>query len=366
MAPSTWARFCGPSASAMSGSWTRWPRCVGPGVGAGGRAGRGGGDHRLGLHYLRGVRQDQAGRRLRLHQLLGYHPLVATRADTGEVLHIRMRKGSAHPAAASASSKPSAGSAGPGLPGRWCCGPTRASGRMTIDPLDATTWATPSPCADPRDQRRLGHRRRLLGRHRLPRRTSPRSPRASTGRRLIVRRSRIVGPKPPSGRIGATSASSPTGRDHHRTRRLPPPPRPVELAIKELKEEALATPVRQLLRQRRLARLCRPSPQPHPLVARLGELTPEDQLVVARTVRTRFFSVPGRLVSRSGTHTLRAPLHWPWAEVFDRALEPSPCSATSAALTPTPRPAHRRRPRRTALTNRRESQTSGLARLQGR
>ena len=25
----------------------------------------------------------------------GYHPLLATRADTGEVLHIRLRKGSA-------------------------------------------------------------------------------------------------------------------------------------------------------------------------------------------------------------------------------------------------------------------------------
>ncbi len=27
---------------------------------------------------------------------LGYHPLLATRADTGEVLHARMRKGSAN------------------------------------------------------------------------------------------------------------------------------------------------------------------------------------------------------------------------------------------------------------------------------
>ena len=35
---------------------------------------------------------------------------------------------------------------------------------------------------------------------------------------------------------------------------------------------------------------------------------------MARTVRTRFFSVPGRLVSRSGMPTLRAPLEWPWAE----------------------------------------------------
>jgi hypothetical protein len=31
-------------------------------------------------------------------RVLGYHPLLATRADTGEVLHLRMRKGSAHTA----------------------------------------------------------------------------------------------------------------------------------------------------------------------------------------------------------------------------------------------------------------------------
>ena len=29
-------------------------------------------------------------------KVLGYHPLLATRADTGEVLHARLRKGSAN------------------------------------------------------------------------------------------------------------------------------------------------------------------------------------------------------------------------------------------------------------------------------
>ena len=54
--------------------------------------------------------------------------------------------------------------------------------------------------------------------------------------------------------------------------------------------------------------------------AMLGEITREDQRTVARTVRTRYFSVPGRLVSRSGTPTLRTPVQWPWAETFTRAL----------------------------------------------
>ena len=53
----------------------------------------------------------------------------------------------------------------------------------------------------------------------------------------------------------------------------------------------------------------------------LGEITPKDHLVVARTVRTRYLSVPGRLVNISGTPTLRAPLEWPWAKKFERGLE---------------------------------------------
>jgi hypothetical protein len=54
--------------------------------------------------------------------------------------------------------------------------------------------------------------------------------------------------------------------------------------------------------------------------ALLGELTPDDQLVVARTIRTRYLSIPGRLITRSGRPTLRTPLEWPWATTFARAL----------------------------------------------
>jgi hypothetical protein len=45
-----------------------------------------------------------------------------------------------------------------------------------------------------------------------------------------------------------------------------------------------------------------------------------DQLVVARTVRTRLVAIPGRLVNRSGRTTLRLPTHWPWATTFTTAL----------------------------------------------
>ena len=55
--------------------------------------------------------------------------------------------------------------------------------------------------------------------------------------------------------------------------------------------------------------------------ARLGDVHPDDQLTVARTVRTRVLALPGRLVNRSGTIVLRLPERWPWATTFTRALD---------------------------------------------
>jgi hypothetical protein len=55
-----------------------------------------------------------------------------------------------------------------------------------------------------------------------------------------------------------------------------------------------------------------------------------DRLVVARTIRTRLLALPGRLVNRGGQPTLRLPSRWPWAHRFAtildalRALEPVP------------------------------------------
>ena len=65
--------------------------------------------------------------------------------------------------------------------------------------------------------------------------------------------------------------------------------------------------------------------------AKLGGLVEEDTLVVARTLRTRYFSVPARLVNRSGTPTLRGPTHWPWAAR-------SPEHSTTCAPSPSPPP----------------------------
>jgi hypothetical protein len=44
----------------------------------------------------RGLRLPQAGAAYGYTKLYGYHPILATRADTREALHIRLRKGSAN------------------------------------------------------------------------------------------------------------------------------------------------------------------------------------------------------------------------------------------------------------------------------
>jgi hypothetical protein len=53
-----------------------------------------------------------------------------------------------------------------------------------------------------------------------------------------------------------------------------------------------------------------------------------------RTIRTRLVSLPGRLVNRSGTPTLRAPDQRPWQEAFTGAL--SKLRALAIAVSPEP------------------------------
>ena len=51
-----------------------------------------------------------------------------------------------------------------------------------------------------------------------------------------------------------------------------------------------------------------------------GKVRVDNQLVVARTLRTRLLAIPGRLVNRAGRPTLRLPTNWPWANTFTTAL----------------------------------------------
>jgi hypothetical protein len=142
-------------------------------------------------------------------------------------------------------------------------------------------------------------------------------------KRLIVRRTRLVGPQqklwPDWRHFGFLTDLEGTAveldefhRDHAR----------VELAIRDLKEGAGMEHVPSGHFFANSAWLCC-AVLAHDLIrwcALFGGIVDKGELTVARTLRTRYLSVPARLVNRSGTPRLRAPDKWPWAEAFLRAL----------------------------------------------
>jgi hypothetical protein len=261
---------------------------------------------------------------------LGYHPLVATRAGTGELLHVRMRKGSANTQRGTkrfveelVARLRRAGATGELV--------MRFDSGFWSNATIATLW-TP--------------RRRLHDGVRMVKSVvtaveaideSAWTPIDYTADGIAeVAECDLQGPTShrapdPAGRTPGHAVAqwrhfafvTDLGRHRGRRRRLPPSPRHRRAGHQGPEGGCRhgARPFGQLQRQRGLARVRRPGPQPHPLDRHARRDHPEDHLVVARTVRTRFLSIPGRLVSPGGRPTLRAPLEWPWAEAFERALD---------------------------------------------
>ena len=261
---------------------------------------------------------------------LGYHPLVATRAGTGELLHVRMRKGSANTQRGTkrfveelVARLRRAGATGELTmrfdSGFWSNATITTLGRLdvgytmgvrmvksvvrAVSTIDEEAWT-------PIDYTCDGVAEVAECRY--------------NGRRLIVRRTRLVGRQAtlwPEWRHFAFVTDlegDPVDVDaFHRAHAT------VELAIKDLKEGAGMEHVPSGNFSANAAWLvC--AALAHNLIrwcAMLGEITPKDHLTVARTVRTKFLSIPARLVSPGGRPTLRAPLEWPWAKAFERALE---------------------------------------------
>ena len=264
-------------------------------------------------------------------KVLGYHPILAVRAGTGEVLHARMRKGSANTARGAkrfveelVARARRAGAAGEMVvrfdSGFWSNATIAALGRLgvrytmavrcgnaavakAIATIEETAWApiayTPDGIAQVSEC-------------------------DYGGRRLVVRRTRLADP--------AQQALFPAWRHHGFLTDLNGPAvevdrfhrehATVELAIRDIKEGSglvhcpsgnfnangawLACAV--------LAHnLCR-------WAAVAGQVHPEGQLTVVATLRAQLISMPGRLVNRAGTPTLRGPLNWPWQRCFNRAL----------------------------------------------
>jgi hypothetical protein len=236
-------------------------------------------------------------------------PVVATRADTGEVLHVRLRKGAANTQRGTVrfveelvARVRRAGASGE-LIMRFDSGFWSNATIATLERLDVG-FTMGVRMIKVRGQRHFGHRRVGLDPDRVHQRRRGRGGRVrvqgTPPHRAPHPADRTPGHLWPQWRHFAFLTDleghpvdvDAFHRDHAN----------VELAIRDLKEGAGLehVPSGQFFANAAWL-VC--AALAHDLIrwtAMLGEITPEDQRTVARTVRTRYFSVPGRLVSRSG------------------------------------------------------------------
>jgi len=266
-------------------------------------------------------------------RVLGYHPLVASRAGSGEILAARMRKGSANTQRGAGqfvieliARVRRAGAAG-GIIVRMDSGfwskktiailqDRKVRFTMTVRAADkgiakaiATiaedAWAPIAyPAGGVAQVAEVDY----------------------DGLRLVVRRTQVLGPD------GATPLFA-TWAHHaflsdlatdvvtldafHRNHAV------VELAIRDLKEGAGLAHVPSGSYAANGAWLGA-AVLAHNLIrwsALSGGIVKAGTGTVAATIRTRYLAIPARLVNRSGTPTLRGPARWPWATHFARALE---------------------------------------------
>jgi len=259
---------------------------------------------------------------------LGYHPLLAVRADTGEILHTRMRTGSANTARGAQRFV------------RETVGRVRRAGAAgpIILRADSGFWsaATIAACRD------HGVRFSITARQTRPVRAAIEAicetawtdidytdsgvaqvaETTLAGQRLVVRRTRITRQQEAlfpdwryhafvTDRTGDVIALDADHR-HHAV---------VELAIRDLKHGAglrhcpsgrinanaawavLATIAHNLIRW----------------TAALGLRQPG--LTVAKTVRRRYLGVPGRITRAARRLILHLPVGWPWRHRFTAALD---------------------------------------------
>jgi len=262
-------------------------------------------------------------------KVLGYHPILASRADTGEIIHARMRKGSANTARGvrrfideTVARLRRAGAAGEIVmrfdSGYWAKDTiavlTRHRVRYTMA-VRTNTKGISETIAAVADDSWVDIEYTADGVAQVAETTY-------WGRRLIVRRTRLVDARQaklwPDWRhfafltdLDGTAVEIDAFHRAHAS---------IELAIRDLKEGSGLDHCPSGNFSANSAWL-QAAVLAHNLIrwtATIGE--PLEALTVARTVRTRLLAVPGRIVNRSGTLTLRAPARWPWADLFNRRL----------------------------------------------
>jgi hypothetical protein len=266
----------------------------------------------------------------------GYHPLLATSAETCEVLHARLRKGSSQRGAKRFVEELVARLRRAGAPeaiclradaGFWSHGLIDTLTRLgvgwsitvTINPsiravIDAIAQDAWVPIAYPQaGEAAVADTVYVTGRGRQQR-----------SYRLVVRRTRLTDPLQqalwPDWRyhafVTSSTANAVTADRFHRDHTV------VELAIRDLKEGAGLEhcPSGRFFANAAWLACAVLAHNTVRWTTQLGGTRHGDELTVARTVRTRLLNLPGRLVNRSGRPTLRLPAHWPWATAFTAAL----------------------------------------------
>jgi len=258
---------------------------------------------------------------------LGYHPLLATRADTGEVLHARQRTGKANTARGAARFVEE-------LAGR--VRRAGASGELTIR-MDSGFWSTKTIGACRRHQLRYS----ITVRQTTPIRAAiaqideaawtpiayPDGGLAQVaethhhGDRLIVRRTRLQGTQAalfPNWRYHAfvtdrVGTAVELDQDHRRHAT-------VELCIRDLKAGAGLRHCPSGKFSANAAWLVAAT-LAHNLLRWIGVIgLGERGLVVAKTLRRTLLALPGRLTRSARRWVLHLPAGWPWAHSFQLAL----------------------------------------------
>ena len=262
-------------------------------------------------------------------KVLGYHPLLATRAGTGEVLHTRFRKGSAGTARGAerfvrevVGRVRRAGAAGPltlradsGFYSRHVVAACRSLGvrysvtarlnsavRRAVEAVDEKEWA-------PIDYTASGQA------------WVAETP-YGDGHRLVVRRTRLCGPQPAlfpvfryhafiTDREGDPVTLDADHRRHAET----------ELAIRDLKAGAgLSHCPSGRFGANSAWAVC--ATVAHNLLRWLAVLgCGAEGLVVAKTLRRRLLAVPGRLTRSARRRQLHLPARWPWAQQWTSCHE---------------------------------------------
>jgi hypothetical protein len=258
----------------------------------------------------------------------GYHPIVATRAGTGEVLHIRARKGSANTSRGALRFVEEliprvarAGATGPRLlradSGFWNtkimarlqrAGWTYSIGVRQQKQIKAAITAIPEQdwqtLEDYPDGGEAQIAQTMLGRQ-----------------RLIVRRTRLVGAQAelwPDWRHFAFFTNRTDAielvESEHRQHAV------VELAIRDLKDQALAHfPSGRFLANAAWTVIAALAHNLLRWTTLIG--LPNTIIPTARTQRRRLITVPGRITRTARTTTLRMPARWPWETDFLAALK---------------------------------------------